>query len=81
MDRGIVTMKQKRLVIELDIEGDEAQFRQVEKMVKAFIRIVNLVMWQRDGFKSILNARYVGLDQQVKSHSDVHLPKLSKTTR
>jgi len=81
MDRGIVTMKQKRLVIELEVEGDEAQFRQVEKMVKAFIRIVNLVMWQRDGFKSILNARYMGLDQQVKSHSDVHLPKLSKTTR
>jgi len=81
MDRGIVTMKQKRLVIELEVEGDEAQFRQVEKMVKAFIRISNLVMWQRDGFKSILNARYMGLDQQVKSHSDVHLPKLSKTTR
>ncbi len=56
MDRGIVTMKQKRLVIELEVEGDEAQFRQVEKMVKAFIRISNLVMWQRDGFKSILNA-------------------------
>ena len=65
-------MKRKRFVLGFEVEGDEAQLKEAEEMVKAFTDVLNQVM-----FRNVSNLRYSVVEQKLKSHSEVQLPKLS----
>ncbi|MBV8884503.1 MAG: hypothetical protein JO235_10980 [Chroococcidiopsidaceae cyanobacterium CP_BM_RX_35] len=69
-------MERKRFVLGFEVDGDEAQLKEAEEMLKAFADVLNQVMC-----RNVSNIRYSVVEQKLKFHSEVQLPKLSTMPR